>query len=207
VTRPTPAALAFARSSLPIRRVASTSFAPAKPAFASLLNTAAAKNSAAQTTFAKGQSTLPRSSKAPPTYHAAMLPTAGGPPPISRSDILATAQQLLNVPYVWGGTSATGLDCSAFVSKAWGIGRQTTDTLASVSQPITKDELQAGDALNLTTGKDPEGDGHVRLFDRWANPEHTRMYVYEETPPRSIHHIINWDPKYTPMRRNDVIDA
>src|SRR5207244_637777 len=35
VTRPTPAALALARSSLPIRRVASTSFAAAKPAFAS----------------------------------------------------------------------------------------------------------------------------------------------------------------------------
>ena len=134
-----------------------------------------------------------------------MIP--GGPPPISRSAILASAQKLLSVPYVWGGTSATGLDCSAFVSKAWGVSRQTTDTLASVAQPISKDELQAGDALNLTTGKDPQGDGHIRLFDRWANPEHTRMYVYEETPPRSIHHAINWDPNYTPMRRTNVIDG
>ena len=91
-----------------------------------------------------------------------MLPAGGGPPPVTRSDILATAQQLLNVPYVWGGTSPTGLDCSAFVSKAWGISRQTTDTLATVAQPITKDELQAGDALNLTTARDPEGDGHIR---------------------------------------------
>ena len=136
-----------------------------------------------------------------------MLPAGGGPPPVTRSDILATAQQLLNVPYVWGGTSPTGLDCSAFVSKAWGISRQTTDTLATVAQPITKDELQAGDALNLTTARDPEGDGHIRLFDRWANAEHSRMYVYEETPPRSIHHVIGWDPTYTPMRRTNVIDA
>jgi hypothetical protein len=140
-----------------------------------------------------------------PLYHAPMLP--GGPEPISRSDILANAEKLLNIPYVWGGVQPAGLDCSAFVSKAWGVSRKTTDTLSSVSQAISKDELQAGDALNLTTGADPEGDGHVRLFDRWANPEHTKMYVYEETPPRSVHHVINWDPRYQPMRRNNVIDA
>jgi len=198
VTRPTPAALAFARSSLPTRRVASTSFAANKPAFANVLISAAAAKNAKPVL-------LPRANKAAHTYQAAMIP--GGPPPISRSEILASAEKLLNVPYVWGGTSGTGLDCSAFVSKAWGVSRQTTDTLASVAAPIARDELQAGDALNLTTGKDPEGDGHIRLFDRWANPEHTKMYVYEETPPRSIHHVINWDPNYTPMRRHNVIDG
>jgi len=156
-------------------------------------------------TTAKKSTSLPRVAGPAATYQAAMIP--GGPQPITRSEILASAQKLLNVPYVWGGTSATGLDCSAFVSKAWGVSRQTTDTLSSVAQPISKDELQAGDALNLTTAKDPEGDGHIRLFDRWANAEHTRMYVYEETPPRSIHHVINWDPSYTPMRRTNVIDG
>ena len=125
---------------------------------------------------------------------------------MTRSQILEHADKLLNIPYVWGGTVSSGLDCSAFVSKAWGVTRQTTDTLASVSHAITKDELQAGDALNLTTGRDPEGDGHVRLFDRWANAEHTRMYVYEETPPRSVHHVIDWDARYQPMRRNNLLD-
>jgi hypothetical protein len=46
----------------------------------------------------------------------------------------------------------------------------------------------------------------VRLFDCWANPEHTRMAVFEETPPRAVHHVINWDPSYTPMRRHNVSD-
>jgi len=199
VTRPTPAALAFARSTLPVRRVASNGTVPS--GFAALLKAAAQnqpKRSTAQPQVA---------SKAPEIYHAAMLPAGVGPAPITRSEIINTAQQLMNVPYVWGGTSATGLDCSAFVSKAWGVARHTTDTFSSVASPISKDELQAGDALNLTTGRDPEGDGHVRLFDRWANPEHTKMYVYEETPPRSVHHVINWDPKYQPMRRNNVIDG
>ena len=140
------------------------------------------------------------------TYHEPML-VAGGPAPISRSEIVSNAQGLMNVPYVWGGTASSGLDCSAFVSKVWGVARQTTETLASVAHPIAKDELQPGDALNLTMARDPDGDGHVRLFDRWANAEHTRMYVYEETPPRSVHHEIGWDPKYQPMRRNNVIDG
>jgi cell wall-associated NlpC family hydrolase len=183
---------------LPTRRVASTAFAPNKPAFANVLSSATAAKNAKPITF-------PRVTKPAATYQGGMI--AGGPQAISRSEILASAQQLLNVPYVWGGTSATGLDCSAFVSKAWGVSRQTTDTLSSVAQPISKDELQAGDALNLTTSRDSEGDGHIRLFDRWANAEHTKMYVYEETPPRSIHHMINWDPSYTPMRRHNVVDA
>ena len=140
------------------------------------------------------------------TYHAPMI-VAGGPPPISRTEILSNAQGLMNVPYVWGGNVSSGLDCSAFVSKVWGVPRQTTETLASVAQPIAKDDLQAGDALNLTMARDPDGDGHVRLFDRWANAEHTRMYVYEETPPRSVHHEISWDPKYEPMRRTNVVDG
>ena len=202
MTRPTPAAIAFARSTLPVRRVASKGATAS--GFANLLKAATKR----QPLKAAAQKTATPKALAPvtETYHAPMM-VAGGPAPITRSEILDTAQQLMNVPYVWGGTSSSGFDCSAFVSKAWGVSRQTTDSLASVSSPVSKDELQAGDALNLTTGRDTEGYGHVRLFDRWADPEHTKMYVYEETPPRSIHHVINWDPKYQPMRRNNVLDS
>ena len=131
---------------------------------------------------------------------------AGGPAPMTRQQIVDAAQQYMNVPYVWGGNSASGLDCSAFVSKAWGVSRHTTDNLSAVSRKISKDDLQTGDALNLTTAADDDGAGHVRMFDKWANSEHTKMWVYEETPPRSVHHIINWDPSYTPMRRLNVLD-
>jgi cell wall-associated NlpC family hydrolase len=190
---------------LPPRRVASTTAGQNKTSFAGMLQSAAANKSPALLKKLPAQVT--RSTPTPtPTYHAALM-TAGGPAPMSRAEIVNNAQQLMGVPYVWGGTVATGLDCSAFVSKVWGVARQTTDTLASVSTPISKDELQTGDALNLTTARDADGTGHVRLFDRWANPEHTKMYVYEETPPRSVHHVINWDPSYQPMRRNNVLDA
>jgi cell wall-associated NlpC family hydrolase len=176
-----------------VRRVASGTATNTTSGFATLLRKAATR-----------PTTPSRVSKPAGLTHAAMLP-GGGPPPISTTEILANAQQLLNVPYVWGGTSSKGLDCSAFVSKAWGVGRLTTDNLSSVSQAVNKEELQAGDALNLTTGKDPEGDGHVRMFDKWANPEHTKLWVYEETPPQSIHHVINWDNHYQPMRRFNTV--
>jgi hypothetical protein len=133
--------------------------------------------------------------------------TSGGPAPISRGEILANAERLMGVPYVWGGNSSSGLDCSAFVSQVWGVARHTTDTLSQVASPIGKDELQPGDALNLTTSADARGTGHVRLFDRWADAAHTKMWVYEETPPKSLHHVIAWDPKYTPMRRQNVVDS
>jgi len=198
MTAPTPATLALFRSTLPVRRVALSK--PQTPShFASLLKTASAPKPPVFHT------TMQPASVAAPVSPAEFVP--GGPAPLSRSDMVKTAESLMGVPYVWGGTVNSGLDCSAFVSKVWGVSRHTTDNLSAVSHPVAKDQLQTGDALNLTTGADPEGDGHVRLFDKWADPQHTRMWVYEETPPRSIHHVINWDPKYQPMRRNNVVDA
>jgi cell wall-associated NlpC family hydrolase len=195
VPAPTAADLALIRSNLPARRVAIPTAANTRPiSFANVL-----------------QSTTAQSSRRPTVAgvtRPSINPTqAAGPTPTSRSQIMQNAQQLMNIPYVWGGNSATGLDCSAFISKAWGVSRHTTDNLAAVSRRISKEELQPGDALNLTTGADDDGAGHVRLFDKWANAEHTMMWVYEETPPRSVHHIINWDPDYTAMRRLNVVDS
>jgi cell wall-associated NlpC family hydrolase len=205
VTAPTPAQLALLRSSFPARRVAPALASSGKPTFSALLQTATQRAPAA-VPLPRVSPLLAKKTVAAPDPQLFTAPGAG-PAPVSRSEILHNAEQLMGVPYVWGGTSPSSLDCSAFVSRAWGVSRQTTDTLASVARPISKDELQAGDALNLTTGRDPEGDGHVRLFDRWANPEHTQLWVYEETPPRSVHHVINWDPAYQPMRRLNVTDA
>jgi cell wall-associated NlpC family hydrolase len=174
---------------LPTRRVSAALNSPGRPKFAAVLQQATA--------------TAPK--PAPRPVSPAAPDSRGGPAPISRSDIIATAQRLLAVPYVWGSNTADGLDCSAYVSKAWGVSRQTTETLASVATSISKDELQAGDALNLTMAADSRRDGHVRIFDKWADAAHTRMWVYEETVPRAVHHVIPWDARYTPLRRQNVI--
>ncbi len=194
--RPTLAELALVRSNLPTRRVAAPQTAPSSARsnqFASILQAASTP--------------APRMASMQAMRPIANPTSSGGPGPMSRSQMLENAQQLIGVPYVWGGNTPTGLDCSTIVSRVWGVSRHTTDTLAEVARPIGKDELQPGDALNLTTTRDDDGRGHVRLFDRWANPERTSMWVYEQTPPRSVHHIIKWDPSYTPVRRLNVVEA
>jgi cell wall-associated NlpC family hydrolase len=221
----------MARSSLPPRRVSAAVAPGGRGQFASLLRQASLTAAAPVMTPAShrplsigtpriggGASPmalsitnaplLPAPAPAPaPVAPAAPTPSHGGPTPITRDEILANAQRLLDVPYVWGGTTGGGLDCSAYVSQVWGISHHTTDTLSQVTTRISKDDLQAGDALNLTIAADPSGYGHVRLFDKWADAAHTRMWVYEETPPRSVHHVIPWDSRYMPMRRQNVVES
>src|SRR5262245_17596027 len=125
---------------------------------------------------------------------------AGASP--ERSAIRARAQEYVGTPYLWGGADKQGIDCSAFISRAWGAGRQTTDTLSSVADPIPKEELTPGDALNLTTAQDPRGYGHVRMFDGWADANRTQMYVYESSTATGgvARRVIPYDAAYTPMR-------
>jgi hypothetical protein len=128
-----------------------------------------------------------------------------GPPSITAGDVIANARSLLGVPYLWGGNTTAGMDCSAYVSRAWGVPRQTTDTLYLVAYPIAKEELLPGDVMNLTKSQDPRGYGHVRMFAAWANTDHSRVWVYEETPRQSIYHVIAYDSHYTPMRRENIV--
>ncbi|TAJ18166.1 MAG: hypothetical protein EPO65_09480, partial [Dehalococcoidia bacterium] len=128
-----------------------------------------------------------------------------GPPPMPSNNVLGIAQSLLGVPYLWGGNTEGGMDCSAYVSRAWGLSRQTTDTFYRYASPITKEELRPGDIMNLTTAQDPRHYGHVRLFVAWANEEQSRVWVYEETPRASVYHAIAYDARYTPMRRANIV--
>jgi hypothetical protein len=118
-----------------------------------------------------------------------------------RRRILSRAASLLGLKYVWGGNSTTnGMDCSAYVSWTWSVGRYTTDSIPEVSFPIAKSDLRPGDAMNLTIGRDPKRTGHIRIFEAWANAERTLVWVYEETPPRVVHRVIVYDDRYQPIR-------
>jgi hypothetical protein len=115
---------------------------------------------------------------------------------------------MLNIPYVWGGNSTkSGMDCSAWVSRVWAVDRYSTDSIWHVSFPISKEQLPPGDAVNLTTGRDPRRLGHIRLFEAWANAAHTVMWVYEETPPRSVHRVVVYDDRYQPIRLSGLSGA
>lgn len=129
--------------------------------------------------------------------------------PAERAQVLGRARDLLGVPYRWGGDSHAGMDCSAYVSRAWGVPRQTTDTLHRVADPIAKADLRAGDAMNLPTYRDATRHGHVRLFDRWADAGKTKMWVYEATADtgRAVHRVIDYDDRYQPMRLQKLATA
>lgn len=125
-----------------------------------------------------------------------------------RRAILDRAASLLSTPYVWGGNSpGRGMDCSAYVSWVWSVARYTTESIGWVSSPISKDDLRSGDAMNLTIGRDPEGYGHIRLFEAWANDAHTLVWVFEETPPRAVHRVVVYDDRYQPIRLAGLSNA
>lgn len=82
--------------------------------------------------------------------------TSAGQSAALRSQIVATAKKYIGVPYVWGGTTTKGFDCSGYVQyvfKAHGI------TLPRVSrdqytagQYVSKADLQPGDLVFFHSG-------------------------------------------------------
>ncbi len=142
----------------------------------------------------------------PPVASAIALIASLPVPSVTWDDLTATAEALLGTPYLWGGGTAKGMDCSALVSVIWGLSRQTTASLPKYGRVVAKDDLEPGDILNLTPRDDPRGYGHVRLFAGWADDDQTRMWVYEQTPPRAVYHAILYDPRYTPLRRIDFTE-
>lgn len=69
----------------------------------------------------------------------------------SGSQIVETAKKYLGVPYVWGGTSPSGFDCSGFVYYVLrSCGISVSRTLATMYQqgtPVAKSQLQPGDVV------------------------------------------------------------
>ena len=65
--------------------------------------------------------------------------------------LIATAMQYMGVPYVYGGSSPSGFDCSGFVQYVYrqvGIDLpRTADIQFEVGVPVSKSELQAGDLV------------------------------------------------------------
>jgi hypothetical protein len=122
---------------------------------------------------------------------------------INASTVLTNAQRYLGVPYKYGGTDpAVALDCSAYVSLAWQISRQTTDTIQGYSYQISKSELLPGDALNLA---DDGRHDHIRLFAGWATADQTIAWVYEAAFRYGVaYHVVGYDDRYTPIRRDNL---
>lgn len=77
-----------------------------------------------------------------------------------------TVKQYLGVPYVWGGTTPSGFDCSGLVQYVYGqIGvniSRTTYTQVNEGRYVSRDELLAGDLV---------------FFGDSSSPHHVGMYI------------------------------
>jgi hypothetical protein len=140
----------------------------------------------------------------------------------------------LGLPYKWGGFSsieefergiaegkyagdvhcrevspdAVGLDCSGFVSRCWGLEtKRSTRSLGAICVELDSfQDMLPGDAIN-------KYDSHVRLFEKFLDPEKTRVRVYESTTRSggkvqqndyTVQELI--DAGYSPLRYQKLIE-
>jgi cell wall-associated NlpC family hydrolase len=77
-------------------------------------------------------------------------------------DVVAIAMQYLGVPYVWGGASPSGFDCSGFVMYVYAqVGVSLPHYTVSQYQlgiPVSSDQLQPGDLVFFN------GLGHMGIY-------------------------------------------
>lgn len=80
--------------------------------------------------------------------------------------LIATAQNYMGVPYVWGGATPSGFDCSGFTQYVMAkngitIPRTAAEQFAA-GTPVDKKNLQVGDLVFFTTYK--PGASHVGFY-------------------------------------------
>jgi len=87
--------------------------------------------------------------------------SVAGPSPYGGS-VVSIAMHYLGVPYVWGGASPAGFDCSGFVMYVYGqVGVSLphyTGAQWTMGVPVSRDQLQPGDLVFF------DGLGHVGIY-------------------------------------------
>jgi cell wall-associated NlpC family hydrolase len=91
------------------------------------------------------------------------MPSSTAPPPPARyGGVVGIAMQYLGIPYVWGGASPSGFDCSGFVMYVFGqVGVGLPHNAAAqfgYGSPVSRDSLQPGDLVFF------DGLGHVGIY-------------------------------------------
>jgi peptidoglycan DL-endopeptidase CwlO len=87
---------------------------------------------------------------------------AGPAPPATHGGVVGIAMRYLGVPYVWGGASPSGFDCSGFVMYVYGqVGvslPHSTYSMYGMGSPVAQSDLQPGDLVFFN------GLGHMGIY-------------------------------------------
>lgn len=92
-------------------------------------------------------------------------PSRGGAVNPSNDKIIAYASNFLGTPYVWGGTTPSGFDCSGFVQYVYryfgiSLGRTTYDQVDE-GVAVSRNQLQPGDLVFFGSASAPH---HVGIY-------------------------------------------
>ena len=85
--------------------------------------------------------------------------------------MILEAEKYLGVPYVWGGYSPSGFDCSGFVSyvvnhcgNGWNYGRLTAEGLRGQCAFVSPAEAKPGDLIFFQGTYNTSGASHVGIY-------------------------------------------
>jgi cell wall-associated NlpC family hydrolase len=87
--------------------------------------------------------------------------------PVTSEQIILTANKYLGVPYVWGGSTPNGFDCSGYTQYVFNAHHisipRTTDTQYAVGTYVEQSQLKPGD-LVFFANTYREGISHVGIY-------------------------------------------
>ncbi|MCI1633785.1 MAG: LysM peptidoglycan-binding domain-containing protein [Liquorilactobacillus nagelii] len=128
-------------------QAASSSASSQATATSSSTQTTAASSSSAATTNSTSQATQSTQATTTTSSQTATTSTAS----VSASSVISYAEQFVGVPYVLGGTSPSGFDCSGFVQYVYahfGVSLpRTSEAQSTIGSAVSVSSAQPGDLL------------------------------------------------------------
>ncbi|MBM7703055.1 C40 family peptidase [Metabacillus iocasae] len=123
------------------------------------------------------------------------------------SEVVSTAKSLLGTPYLFGGETPSGFDCSGFVQYVFeSVGvylPRSTDQQWQVGESITKSNLQAGDVVFFSNTY-REGISHSGIY--LGNDEFIHAHSERGIEIARLTSSY-WTEKYTGAKRYEGLDV